>query len=987
MASSLVRGRRGLALTRSAVVAALVTIGCGVSAFGCGNNSTPDPAAKPASQSEPRSDAYVPLARGAHPLVRPELDRGPLDPDKVIANLSLAFKLTPAQTADRDALIAAQLDPGSPSYHKWLTPQTYAARFGASADVIARSRAWLAQQGLTVHETSPLGARVTFSGKVSDLQNAFKAPMRRYEVGGKMHYAMATAPSVPSELGDAVLGVRRTHDFYPQPMNRLPPKPAYGSPGHRGVGPADWANIYDATKLYTQGVSGTPVTGAGVTIGIVDCAQIGQSDIDQFRTTFGLPPSTVTMTLVPNTGTAQPGPTCAQPGSGGEAYLDVEWSGGIAPGATINYVFTGNDDGDPDDATYYIIENNLADIISESWGGCEIGTTPSDADIFAVYGSAAELLGISYLNASGDSGATGCINYGVPGLYATTPANFPGVTAVGGTDLLNITYDASTGLAVGYGTGEQCWNDGNNPSQYIAAASGGISNFYPRPFFQASTPTCTAVGTLPTSANPASMRMLPDVAFNAGIAVNSDLYMCQLETVNGITDCGVNGTHDTVMGVGGTSIAAPAFAGVVALVAQATGGGRLGNINPLLYTLAATTPSAFHDIALGNNEISCKYGTDPGCPSGELYGYPATAGYDCATGLGSVDAYNLVSAWAKLAPTTISLAAAPTTTTPGTSVNLTATLAVPTPNADVLSGQVRFGFQSYTTNGIPDQFGTALPGDLSWTLGIATVTGATVSGGSAALSVAIPVGMINPAAQYVDVVAMYGGDANHLASTSAKVRITFSQAALCLVPSFGTLLPGEGFTFSYTGGTAPLLWEIAYDSTCDQYNNCSTLDPRTGVFRAGPTWGWVVIEALDANGVMQFANLTVGDVPAEAGVPPWLDAQAPLGGCNAPPPDAGFTVELPDADLPHPDASTGPVDSGGPIMDGAPQDTGVATMVDASTDAEATDASVEAGPSSGKGGGNGCSCAVVARDDGAGAGLLAGLGLVLGLFVRRRRGA
>ena len=76
------------------------------------------------------------------------------------------------------------------------------------------------------------------------------------------------------------------------------------------------------------------------------------------------------------------------------------------------------------------------------------------------------------------------------------------------------------------------------------------------------------------------------------------------------------------------------------------------------------------------------------------------------------------------------------------------------------------------------------------------------------------------------------------------------------MPSYGTILPGEGFTFSYTGGTAPVLWEILYDSTCDQYNNCSTIDASTGVFRAGPTWGWVIIQALDANGEMQFANLT-----------------------------------------------------------------------------------------------------------------------------------
>ncbi len=913
-------------------------------------------------------------------MARPELDRGPLEADKLISNLSVVFKLTPAQIAERDALIEAQQDPGSASYHKWLTPETYAARFGASPDVVARTIAWLSQQGLTVHEASRLGSRVTFSGKVSDLQTAFKAPMRKYEVAGKLHYAMAAAPSLPADLADAVLAIRNTHDFYPQPMARMGSArtPEYKNGFQVGFSPPDWANVYDVTKLYTQGVSGTPITGAGVTIGIVGVAQVGQNDLDAFKTKFGLPLNPITMTLVPNTGPAAPGASSAQPGAGVEAYLDTEWSGGVAPGATVNYVFTGANDGNADDATYYIIENNLTPIISESFGGCELGITAAEADVVGIYGSAAELLGITYLAASGDSGAAGCTDYGVSGLYAGIPDGYPGVTAVGGSEFpaQSITYDA--GVAVGYSTQEECWNEGNTQPN-IGAGGGGISVVFARPSYQLGVPTCTMLGTLPQPVNPGSMRMTPDVAVNAASNSNPDFIVCDIAG----GDCGVtSGSNDSVYAVGGTSASAPAFAGVVALIEQATGGGRLGNINPMLYQLAASAPSSFHDLVNGNNEIHCTAGTDTGCPAGGLYGFPATTGYDCATGLGSIDGFNLASAWASLAATTVSLNAMPTSTTPGSPVSLTATVAVPAPNASDVAGTVRYTFQSYSPDGTPD---------LSWTLGSAAITGGMTSGGSAVFTGPIPPGLVNPAAQYVDVVAMYGGDAHHLASTSAKVRLTFSQADFCLVPSIGTILPTEGFTFSYTGGTPPVLWFTGADSTCDANFSCSTLNQSTGAFMAGPEPGYVVVVGIDSTGMEQVAYLTVGDPGPDAGAPPWGDAGVPLGGCMALPPDAGFTIGPQDAgsgtSTPDDGGSTVIVDSGTtPEQDGS-----VSTMdasADSSTVAPGEDAG-EAGPAGDGGsktspaGSSGCGCKVGSSGPGAPSGALAGLGL--GLLLRRRR--
>jgi MYXO-CTERM domain-containing protein len=957
-------------------IAALATITLVASTSACGTSAT-EPASKPAVQP----DAYVPLARSAHPLARPELDRGPLDPDKLISNLAIVFRLTPAQQADRDALIAAQLDPGSPSYHQWLTTESYAARFGATPDAIARTTAWLASQGLTVHETSPLASRVTFSGRVADLQAAFHAPMRRYQAGRRMHYAMATAPSLPASLADVVLAVHNTHDFFPHPMVKLGrvKQPEYKNGFQYGFGPPDWANVYDVTKLYTQGVSGTPITGAGVTIGVVGIAEVGQSDLNQFRTTFGLPLNPITMTLVPNTGPATGGSGTMEPGSGVEAYLDTEWSGGIATGASINYVFTGGNDINPDDATSYIIDHNLTGIISESFGGCEYGLTPADADVVAVYGSAAELLGITYLAASGDSGADACIEDGFPGLYVDLPAAYPGVTSVGGSEFPSgsITY-SSTNVAEGYSTAEECWNEADNPNYGVGAGGGGISNTFLRPSYQSAIPTCTILGSLPSPVSPANMRQVPDLAVNAASDSNPDFIMCEFEGM----DCGVNGTSDKLYGVGGTSAAAPAFAGVVALITQATGGGRLGNINPLLYTLAASTPTAFHDIVNGNNEVECTAGTDPGCPAGGVFGYAATTGYDCATGLGSPDAFNLATAWAALAPTTITIAAAPTSAAPGATINLSATVTVPTPNVSSLGGTVRFTFQSYA-GGTPD---------LTWTLGTDGVTDGTpaTSTGTASWSGIVPPGLVDPAAQYVDVVAMYGGDAHHLASTSAKVRITYSTEDFCLVPSYGSILPNEGFTFSSTGGTPPIQWFTGDDSTCVPFygTDCSTIDVSTGAFVAGTGEpGYVVVVGIDANGVEQYANLIVGDPSADAGGPPWGDAQAPYGNCNALPPDAGFTLGGAEAGTPDDASGPGPFDSGSvSAMDsGTPEDSSMPPVVDAGVDGPVrSDAGGDAGPPGG-GSSGGCACEVTGAGRGAPAEALAGLGLGLTLALRRRR--
>jgi hypothetical protein len=863
----------------------------------------------------------VRLPRAEHPLARPEFDLGRLDPEKRVANLSLFFNMTPDQRKDRDALAAAQLDRTSKSYHKWLTPESYNARFGAQPEDIARASAWLKAQGFEVHRTSPLGTRVTFSAKVKDLEAGFQTEMHQYRVGTETHYAMATAPAFPTDLVGVVLGVHNTNDFYPKPVSqrtnanayarRSPAglSPASGGPpgaqytlnypmgpdgGFQVLGPPDWALAYDVARLYDPGIGGTKLDGTGVTIGIVGTAAIATSDVAAFRTTFGLPPNTVTLTLVPDTGLSAGG----QGGGGIEAILDVEWSSGIAKGANVNYVYVGQDDGNVDDATFYLIENNLTPLMSESYGGCEAGNVPTDADVIEENGTAANLMGISYMASSGDDGAAGCVDEGLSGLYVNLPAAFPGVTAVGGTQFPSPTWNKQGDLTdAGL---EQVWNESDDPyAEYmgypvgVGAGGGGLSQIFLRPAYQSGAPACATVGTLPFTLT-APMRQVPDVALSAASETPGYFIECTFDQSTG--DCSATGGMPFGTPVGGTSASSPSFTGVVAILNQAVGE-RLGNINPILYQLApqTTPPLAFNDITSGNNEVACGPGgsdagnpdggvwPDAGCADGGLYGYAAIPGYDCASGIGSIDGYNLATAWLGAIKTDTVIVPTPDMTSEGAEVTLTATVTAVGANANAITGEVTFAFESYTaTNTL----------DLSWELGTVSITGGTTTSAQAVLKTTVPPGLVKPGHQTVNVVAFYGGDTNHLPSSSATALLTFAPFMFAIVPDVYYLDPNELEGFTTTGGVPPVRWFIEIDTTAT-YNGGSSIGEYDGGFTAGPQAGYTEIVALDSFGAEALAQVTVGNPKVPA---PWdLDAGVDSGTPVATVHDAGHDVSVRDS--------------------------------------------------------------------------------------------
>jgi MYXO-CTERM domain-containing protein len=766
----------------------------------------------------------------------------------VLRSASFVFQPSPQQKAERDARLAAVQDPSAPLYHRWLTPEQYAARFGASPADLARVSAWLQAQGFAVESPSRTATQLFFTGSVAQAEQAFRTEMHWYLVDGERHFAMSSAPSIPSGLADVVQGLHGFHSFRPHPPRHAvragqDDRPDYQLGIHAVLGPADFATIYDVNPLYTAGLDGT-----GMTVAIAGQTEILATDYAGFRSTFGLSATQPVTILVPGSGSAY-----VNDWDIGEACIDTQWSGGVAKNATVDYVFTGNNPAyGVMDAYAYVVNQGLeiAPVVSISYGQCEMGLSPADADEAGEIAAAGNLMGLTLLAASGDSGAADCDSgsKGTSGLMVDMPASLPGVTGVGGTQfpqtvLTNTTY-WSNDIAVAYPESggvslEQVWNNSSGAGGGgLGAGGGGKSIVFPKPFYQQTiTPADGA-------------RDVPDVAFSAS---NEDAAYAVYDA----TDYGSKGLGK----VGGTSCASPSFAAILTLVNEAIvkagGTAGLGNVNPMLYALSQSAPAAFHDIVAGSNIVACQQGT-PDCPpiAPYSYGYSAGPGYDLASGLGSVDANNLVDAWMGLTPTSTALAVSATSTTVGTPVTLTATVA--STGTVSMTGDVSFTFETYAPPGAGNT-GDGPDGGLfddSWVLGDVTVTPTAAGNATATLTVPVPPGYDGTA----DIVAMYSGDTSYLASHSAKTRIIVGGLTLAVTPLTATVQPNGTAQFTASGGTPPYRYYVETDSTYYEDQNTgayagATVD-NTGLLTAGPEDGTVELECLDAAGATVWLTVT-----------------------------------------------------------------------------------------------------------------------------------
>ena len=583
------------------------------------------------------------------PQAKAEYDRGRVSADMARPGVSNTFKLSASQQADLQQLLAAQQDPSSPEYHKWLTPEQYAARFGMSQGDLDRVTSWLQSEGFSGIRVSRGHTQVSFSGTAAQVAAAFRTEVHHFDVNGELHFANATALSVPSALSGTVLSIRNLDDFRPLPRAHRLPQARFTSSqtGNHFVGPGDLATIYDIKPLYTAGFDGS-----GVTIAVVGQTEIDPTDDNTFRSLAGLPANPPQIQLVPDSGSP-----AFFSGDLDEANLDVEWSGAVAKNATILYVYVGDN---PNltvfDSLQYAIDQDLAPVIGISYGNCE-ANLGSFAQTLETWAQQAASQGQTISAASGDSGAGDCdfppTTSAKGGLAVDLPAAVPEVTGIGGTEFTGdntagadppywLDASGSTDLvdsALQY-IPETSWNDTTTcltetPAGFCATGGGKSTVFTTKPTWQAALTPADGV------------RDVPDISLAGSPNHDGYLVCSQGSCVNGFRF-----TDGSLTVFGGTSVGAQVFAGILGILNQATQSGGLGNANQELYALAASTPSAFHDITTGDNMVPCTQGS-PNCPATAPFqlGYSAATGYDLVTGLGSVDVNNLVTAWPGFAAT------------------------------------------------------------------------------------------------------------------------------------------------------------------------------------------------------------------------------------------------------------------------------------------------------------------------------------------------
>jgi subtilase family serine protease len=390
------------------------------------------------------------LRGNTHPLARPEFDLGTAEASLPMKRMLLVLKRSLDQEHQLRKLLDDQQDKASPNYHEWLTPQQYGEQFGPSESDLQTITSWLQFHGFQVGTTK--GRTVLeFSGTAGQVQEAFHTTMHKYLVNGQQHWAKASDPQIPTALTPAVTGVLTLHNFLKkptlQPLSQpvaakvLPgKKPQVTFPESSGdihaLSPQDYAVIYNLNSLNQP---------SSATIAVVGRSNLynGGEDVSSFLELFGGGSFLITLN--------GPDPGDLGGGEEGEATLDASWSAAMAPYATVNLVVSASTDTTDgvDLSETFIVENNLAGIMTESFSACELYASDSALAFASSMAEQAAAQGITYIVSTGDNGASGCDNPNVaPASYpvsvnylASTPFN----VAVGGTMFNENVKTANTG--------------------------------------------------------------------------------------------------------------------------------------------------------------------------------------------------------------------------------------------------------------------------------------------------------------------------------------------------------------------------------------------------------------------------------------------------------------------------------------------------------------------------------------------------------------
>ena len=565
------------------------------------------------------NDDVVVLTGDVHPLARADNDAGAAPLSMPMERMILALRLAPEKQAALDRLLAEQQDPDSPNFHRWLTPEEFGARFGPSQEEIETVTDWLNSEGFVIDEVARGRTWINFTGVVADVERAFHTQIHEYDVDGALRHGNAWAPAIPRAMADLVAGVVSLHNF-PRPALNTGVRPAYtGSTGTNAISPGDFAIIYDVNPVYSAGYNGT-----GRTIGIVARTHPSSSNWATFRSTMGL--SATTATVIVN-GT-DPGDLGASEDN--EADLDEEWSGGVARGATVDFVVsksTSSTDG-VDLSAQYIVNNNLTDVMSTSFGQCESSMGSSENTFYNNLWSQAASEGITSFVSTGDSGASGC-DSGSSRRGTRSGGLGPRLHAVqrrGGRHRVQRPdrLDVLERLQLPRRRVREELHPRGRLERERQRDRMPVGRHVLRPVVLRrrrvldlhASPRGRCAPGVPS----ANTRYVPDWSFTAA---SHDGYLVE--------------TQGALDKIGGTSASSPSSAGVMAIICQKTGS-RQGLANTRIYQLANAQyasggPVVFHDITSGNNSVP------------RVTGYSCTTGYDEVTGVGSVDVNALANNW------------------------------------------------------------------------------------------------------------------------------------------------------------------------------------------------------------------------------------------------------------------------------------------------------------------------------------------------------
>ncbi len=796
-------------------------------------------------------EAQLTVLKGnTYPLARAEYDRGAAPASLPMNRMLLVLRRSSEQEAALEQLLDQQQDPASPNYHQWLTPQQFGQQFGPADQDVQTITSWLQSHGFQITRISNGRAVIEFSGTVGQVQEALHTAIHQYAVPGanglENHWANSSDPQIPTALTPVVVGVDTLHNFPRKAMHvvagvfkkdkstgqitAVNPEFTFtcGTNSQNqplscyGLGPYDFATIYNVLPLW-NGSPAPVIDGTGQTIGIIGETDVDMKDLAAFRNLFGLSPNPPVVVLDgPDPGVV--------PGDETESDLDLQWSAGVAKGATIKFIIsaTTNTTLGVDLSAQYAVDNNLAAVLSESYGICEAALGTAGNQFYNAVWQQAAAEGITTFVSAGDNGSAGCDNHGAPapapaefGLQVSGFASTPYNVAVGGTDFNDLsnptTYwnttntSSTTQLSAKSYIPEVPWNDSctspameffgfssnalsncNNTevlgvNVFTLGGSGGKSSCttgdgqditscaggYAKPSWQ------TGTG-VPNDGK----RDIPDVSLFAatGFFTGSFYIVCAADQTGG-TYCDQNPQSLEFLAVGGTSASSPAFAGIMALVDQKAGA-RQGNANYVLYQLAAKsgnsctssgTPAStcvFYDVTTGTNAMPCDdtvpkpvdCGSSGAEGIGILSGYNSTNGYDLTTGLGSVNAANLVNKWSTitsaLKPTATTLSLSPTSSIPhGSAVTVQINVTPTPPATGTATGNVALMATSTIDPGVTD---------FALTNGSVSSTTDVLPGGS------------------YQVTAHYPGDGTFSASDSAPVAVSVTPEGSKTAVSFIT---------------------------------------------------------------------------------------------------------------------------------------------------------------------------------------------------------